>query len=162
LQINAPGSTDDKTRVTATNGSEAPVALPPDETFAPDGIAGNGKGRDAAPAAVHSPAYMGDVSAPAAESRSVWRRMRSNALFRTRGLWLGLVALSLGLYAQMLTTANRDILNSIHWYTLAIVVLILGWLGTYKNRSLLVVPVRKPKPLSPPAPDDATENQPDR
>jgi DNA-binding beta-propeller fold protein YncE len=105
---------------------------------------------------------MGDVSAPAAKSRSVWRRIRSNALFRTRGLWLGLVALSLGLYAQMLTTANRDILNSIHWYTLAIVVLILGWLGTYKNRSLLVVPVRKPKPPSPPEPDVAIVNEPVR
>ena len=66
-------------------------------------------------------------------------------IWRTRGLWLGLVAVGIAMYAQKLTTVDRNILQSIHWYILAIAVLLLGWLGTYKNRSFLVVPVPREK-----------------
>jgi DNA-binding beta-propeller fold protein YncE/4-amino-4-deoxy-L-arabinose transferase-like glycosyltransferase len=81
--------------------------------------------------------------APGKRRRRILERIKSNAIYRTRGLWLGLVAVGVALYAQMLTTANRDIVNSIHWYTLAIVIMIVGWMGTYKNRSMLVVPLRR-------------------
>ena len=49
------------------------------------------------------------------------------------------------MYAQKLTTVDRDILSSIHWYVFAIFVLLLGWLNTYTDRSFLVQPVERIK-----------------
>ena len=104
-------------------------------------------------------ALTADNSVPPVATPTRRRRIldwvRSSAIYRTRGLWLGLAAVGIALYAQMLTTANSDILNSIHWYTLAIVVMIVGWLGTYRNRSLLVVPIRRPKRASTEAASEA-------
>src|SRR5438046_1225390 len=67
------------------------------------------------------------------------------ALWRARGLWLGLVAIGCGLYGQnflaehkvqLIPLATR-ITFATRWYTLAIILAILAWLGTYRNRSSL-------------------------
>ena len=67
------------------------------------------------------------------------------------------------MYAQKLTTVDRDILSSIHWYVFAIFVLLLGWLNTYVDRSFLVQPVErlkrivKPHKSTDPPPEPATD-----
>jgi DNA-binding beta-propeller fold protein YncE len=62
-------------------------------------------------------------------------------LVRGRGLWLGGIAIAMALFAQRLVTGDRAILLSIHWYAAAIFLMIIGWLGTYQNRTFLTLPV---------------------
>ncbi len=64
-------------------------------------------------------------------------------LWRTRGFWLGGVGVGLALFGQEVLTVDHNVTNSIRWYALGIVMVLLAWLGTYKNKSLLVVPVRR-------------------
>ena len=83
-----------------------------------------------------------EKQAPATRSKV---RGLLGVMWRTRGLWFGLIAIGIAMYAQKLTTVDRQIIPSIHWYALAIAVLLVGWLGTYVNRSFLVVPLRQEK-----------------
>jgi sugar lactone lactonase YvrE len=62
-------------------------------------------------------------------------------LWRSRGFWLGAVGLGLALYGQKLVTVDRQIVESIRWYGMGIIVMLIAWLGTYKNKVGMVVPV---------------------
>ena len=64
-------------------------------------------------------------------------------LWRSRGLWLGAMGLGFALYGQKLVTVDRQIVPSIRWYALGIFVMFIAWLGTYKNKSGLVVPLKR-------------------
>lgn len=70
-------------------------------------------------------------------------RLTSNWLWRARGFWLGGTGLGLALFGQKVLTVDHDVVGSIRWYALGIVVVLLAWMGTYKNKSLLVEPVRR-------------------
>ncbi|MBF6611629.1 MAG: glycosyltransferase family 39 protein [Chloroflexi bacterium] len=63
--------------------------------------------------------------------------------YRLKGLWLGLIALGLALYAQKLVSVDKAIVLSIRWYALAIIVALVAWAGTYKNKSLLFRPAHR-------------------
>ncbi|MEO8287333.1 MAG: PA14 domain-containing protein [Chloroflexota bacterium] len=64
----------------------------------------------------------------------------TRALWRSRAVVLGLAALGCALYGQKLVWVDHEVMLSIRWYAVAVVVMLLGWLGTYKNKSMLVVP----------------------
>src|SRR5690348_8184754 len=85
--------------------------------------------------------------APAATGRR--GAVSRSALWRSRALLLGGVALGMAIYAQQLVNLEHAIIPAIRWYAGAILVMILAWLGTYKNKSFLVVPLR---PLPAPGP----------
>jgi sugar lactone lactonase YvrE/4-amino-4-deoxy-L-arabinose transferase-like glycosyltransferase len=108
---------------------------------------------DNPPADLHEDSPAGD--APPGK-RTIWDRIDANLIWRTRALWLGLGGVGLAMYAQKLTTVDRDILSSIHWYALAIFVILLGWLDTYTDRSFLTRPVTRLKRLLTPPPSDPT------
>ncbi len=63
--------------------------------------------------------------------------------YRLKGLWLGLIALGLALYAQKLVSVDKAIVLSIRWYALAIIIALVAWAGTYKNKSLLFLPAHR-------------------
>lgn len=80
-------------------------------------------------------------------------RMVVGTIWRARGLWLGLIAVGCGLYGQKLLVdyglygggvqeenIARTLLFSIRWYTVGIILMILAWLGTYKNKNSLLPP----------------------
>lgn len=62
-------------------------------------------------------------------------------LWRGRGLWVGGIAIATALFAQRLIVEGRQILPSIHWYAAAIFLMIIGWLGTYRNQTFLTQPI---------------------
>ena len=70
------------------------------------------------------------------------RQPARGAVWRSRGLILGLLAVGLALYGQQLVWVDHAVIPSIHWYTLAIAVMLLAWVGTYKNKSFLRLPGR--------------------
>jgi hypothetical protein len=45
------------------------------------------------------------------------------------------MALGLAIHGQRLVTYQRDVSGGARWYALGIVLLLAGWLGTYRNRS---------------------------
>src|SRR5205823_5597397 len=61
-------------------------------------------------------------------------------LWRGRGFWVGAIAVASAMFAERLVVA-RDIVTSIHWYAPTIALMLLGWLGTYSNKSMICVPV---------------------
>ncbi|MDQ2809017.1 MAG: PA14 domain-containing protein [Chloroflexota bacterium] len=61
------------------------------------------------------------------------------ALVRARALLLGALGVGLALYGQK-RVVDGQILSAIHWYTLGLAVLLVAWLGTYRNKSLLRLP----------------------
>ena len=65
---------------------------------------------------------------------------RSSApwLWRTRGFWLGGIGLALAMYAQKVLIVDKEVVLSIRWYALSIFVVLVAWLGTYRNKSVLV------------------------
>lgn len=150
FQATSPDATEEKAPVLSSSGPNGHVEITPQETYAGDGVGSVNDGVVEVLPAVGEDVALPDKlvtpdTPPRKKRRGILNRLRSNALYRTRGLWLGLAAVGVALYAQKLTTADKQILPSIHWYILAIVILIVGWMGTYKNRSFLVVPVRQVK-----------------
>jgi 4-amino-4-deoxy-L-arabinose transferase-like glycosyltransferase/sugar lactone lactonase YvrE len=80
-------------------------------------------------------------AAPAATPRPGLLAAFTNSWFwRGRGLWFGGIAVALALYGQKLVTEERDIVPAIRWYAAAIILMILAWLGTYRNKSFLTLP----------------------
>src|SRR5436309_1727563 len=68
------------------------------------------------------------------EKSSISLLRRSLArVWRTRGIWLGLIGLGCALYGQKLVTEGKDqaVVSSIHWYTAGIILVIIAWAGTY-------------------------------
>src|SRR5947209_6659281 len=68
-----------------------------------------------------------------------------STIWRIKGLWLGLIALGCVLYGQQLLVENHDaidevIVPSIRWYALGIVLGIVAWWGTYKNKRCVLLP----------------------
>ena len=60
-----------------------------------------------------------------------WRAAVSrSALWRSRALLLGGVALCMAIYAQRLVNLEHAIIPAIQWYAGAILLMILAWLGT--------------------------------
>jgi PA14 domain/Dolichyl-phosphate-mannose-protein mannosyltransferase len=74
-------------------------------------------------------------------SASLLRRSLAR-VWRARGIWLGLIGLACALYGQKLVTDGKEqaVVSSIHWYTAGIILVIIAWAGTYKNKSLLRLP----------------------
>lgn len=68
------------------------------------------------------------------------------ALLDVDALWFGLLAVALGLLGQSILTPGGfpsiypDIPAATRWYVLAVVILLIGWSGTYTNRRLLWLP----------------------
>lgn len=65
----------------------------------------------------------------------------ANPVWRTRGFWIGGAAVGVAMYAQKTLTVDGQVILSIRWYALAIFIMLIGLLGTYKNKSLLAEPV---------------------
>ena len=64
-------------------------------------------------------------------------------LWRTKALWLGLLAFGLGVTGQQLIVNKEPIIFGTRWYAASIVLVLLAWAGTYKNKStLLALPAR--------------------
>ncbi|HKP53410.1 MAG TPA: PA14 domain-containing protein [Chloroflexia bacterium] len=63
-------------------------------------------------------------------------------IWRTRGLWLGGTGIGIAMFAQKVLTVDgpSHVVESIRWYALAIFVMLVAWLGTYKNKSLIAEP----------------------
>jgi sugar lactone lactonase YvrE len=89
------------------------------------------------------------VAAPAAEVkpekkpglfRRAIGRIGESWIWRARGFWLGFIAICLAIYGQKLVTVDRDILGSIRWYGAGIILMLIAWTATYKNKTGLVVP----------------------
>ena len=64
-------------------------------------------------------------------------------LWRSRGFWLGAPAVAYAMFGQRLIATQQAILVSIRWYALAIFLMIVSWLGTYKNKTFLSAPVER-------------------
>jgi 4-amino-4-deoxy-L-arabinose transferase-like glycosyltransferase len=91
----------------------------------------------------------------------------AQAIWRTRGLWLGSVGIGLAMNAQRILTVDKDVLSSIRWYAIGIAVTLVAWLGTYRNKSSLARVERKPRvqkevivvqPVVQPVVDSVVEN----
>jgi len=54
-------------------------------------------------------------------------------------LLLGALGVGLALYGQS-RVVDGQILSAVHWYALGLAVLLVAWLGTYRNKSLLRLP----------------------
>ncbi len=61
-------------------------------------------------------------------------------IWRAKGLWLGLIGLACTLYGQKLVVEQHAIVLAIRWYAVGIILALVAWLGTYKNKSLLRSP----------------------
>ncbi|HUS15736.1 MAG TPA: PA14 domain-containing protein [Chloroflexia bacterium] len=107
--------------------AHAPLLVPAAERADPDDLA---LLPDAVPAAQ-----------PAAAPRGWRAAVQSSALLRSRAVLGGGLALALGLYAQRLV-GERAIQLSIRWYAAAIILMVLAWLGTYRNKSMVLLPFR--------------------
>src|SRR5438105_4944677 len=86
------------------------------------------------------PAVAADLAPPSAQPRSVPARLLIG-VWRARGVWLGLIALGCALYGQRLVVTEQAVVPAIRWYAVGIILLILAWFGTYRNKSLLHRPV---------------------
>ncbi len=64
------------------------------------------------------------------------------AIWRARPIMLGLIGLACALYGQKLVTDGKEqaVVLSIRWYTVGIILVLIAWAGTYKNKSLLRLP----------------------
>ncbi|HYO49537.1 MAG TPA: hypothetical protein VEW94_06765, partial [Chloroflexia bacterium] len=102
-----------------------------------DGVADTASNGSASPQQVEAA-----VEASPGKKPGLRERIGQSWVWRTRGLWLGLLAVALAMYAQKLTTVDRAVIPSIRWYALAIIVMLIAWAGTYKNKSCLVVPAK--------------------
>jgi hypothetical protein len=85
---------------------------------------------------------------PAAERRE-WRAGAWAALWRSRALWLGGIALGLGCYAQFLIVTQQVVDGATRWYAAAVLLLICAWAGTYKNKTCLLAPEPTSGPAAP-------------
>ncbi|HYO50422.1 MAG TPA: glycosyltransferase family 39 protein [Chloroflexia bacterium] len=120
---------------TSENAQVEEHATPQTGVVAGDGVADTASNGSAPPQKVEA-----EVEASPAKKPGLRERIGQSWVWRTRGLWLGLLALALAMYAQKLTTVDRMVIPSIRWYALAIIVMLIAWAGTYKNKSCLVVP----------------------
>ncbi|HET9495693.1 MAG TPA: glycosyltransferase family 39 protein, partial [Chloroflexia bacterium] len=128
FQAGTPGTTED------TAGEIAPT---------PSGSNGH-EPEEAAPAPVAPCAPTGTAAGDGATptpQRSLWSRLRDNFVVRTRGFWLGAIGVALAINAQRILTVERDVVTSIRWYFIAILVVIVAWAGTYRNKSTLAEPL---------------------
>ncbi len=75
-------------------------------------------------------------------------RIAANPIWRTRGLWLGGTGVGLAMFAQKTLTVDGQVVPSIRWYALAIFVMLVAWLGTYKNKSLIMEPAPQVRRVS--------------
>ncbi|MEA2573706.1 MAG: hypothetical protein QOH93_1004, partial [Chloroflexia bacterium] len=66
-----------------------------------------------------------------------------NWLWRTKGLWLGGLGLIAALNGQKVLIVDHELVASMRWYALAIFLVLVAWLGTYRNKSVLVEVVRE-------------------
>ncbi len=83
---------------------------------------------------------------PAGETETTRKRgplaaFTGSWFWRGRALWFGGIAVALALYGQRLVTVDHEIVLAIRWYAAAIVLMILSWLGTYRDKSFLTVPL---------------------
>jgi 4-amino-4-deoxy-L-arabinose transferase-like glycosyltransferase len=74
---------------------------------------------------------------------------RLRALFDVDALWFGLLAVAFGLLGQSILTPGGwpslfpDTRAATRWYALAIIILVIGWSGTYTNRRFLWLPAAR-------------------
>ncbi|HVF99892.1 MAG TPA: hypothetical protein VND68_08650, partial [Chloroflexia bacterium] len=141
------------TSVTAerTNGhAEAPPA-PPVAPRADGHTSGDGTPAVVslpAPAvdAVQSPVAV-DGGAPGVKPEPVARASRGQTpepwLWRTKGFWLGGIGLAFAMNAQKVLIVDHEVVGSIRWYALAIFLVLVAWLGTYRNKSVLAEVMRE-------------------
>ncbi|HET6262979.1 MAG TPA: PA14 domain-containing protein, partial [Chloroflexia bacterium] len=64
-------------------------------------------------------------------------------LWRTKGFWLGGIGVAFAMNAQKVLIVDREVVGSIRWYVLAIFLVLVVWLGTYRNKSVLAEVVRE-------------------
>jgi hypothetical protein len=144
----------------ATDGHEA-VEL----TATPEASTSDGSGEPTRLEAAVDPAVVPALPAQASatEPKSQGKRtnrpkmrarIAANSIWRTRGLWLGGTGVALAMFAQKTLLVDLQVITSIRWYALAIFVMLVAWLGTYKSKSLLAEPSR---PLTTSAPVEATD-----
>lgn len=89
-----------------------------------------------------------------------WSAYTANAwLWRTRGFWLGGAGMALAFWGQKTLTVDHDVVSSIRWYALGIIVVLVAWLGTYKNKTLLIEPVDRTRSVPATQPAVATARQ---
>lgn len=85
-----------------------------------------------------TPASPADVEAAPLTG---WRaHVAASWLWRTRGFWLGGAGMALSFWGQKVLIVDHDVVSSIRWYALGIITVLVAWLGTYKNKTLLVEP----------------------
>jgi len=170
FQVHTPG---EPAELTPAEQSENGLL---DDHAAPSegGASINGNERTSSPAAVSEHLEPYDlIGPPAANERSIAvvgaeaTSVQDRALvplrwlWQTRGLWLGIVGIGLALNGQRILTTDKDVVSSIRWYALGIIVTIVGWLGTYKNKIWLVGIPRKPDPKAAAAADTAATRVPE-
>lgn len=64
-------------------------------------------------------------------------------IWETKGMWLGGLGLAVAMNAQKVLIVDREVVASIRWYVLAVFLVLVAWLGTYRNKSVLVEVVRE-------------------
>ncbi len=93
----------------------------------------------AAPIAEAEPPAADPVPDRPPPSGGRWAILTRPPLVHARAFVLGALGVGLALYAQR-RVGDGQILSAIHWYALALAVLLIAWLGTYRNKSLLRLP----------------------
>src|SRR5438874_2404935 len=90
------------------------------------------------------PSKTGRAGAPPAVKS--WRGGgRDSAFGRGRAVLFGGLALALALHAQKLIVDERVAhAPAVRWYAAAVVLMIIAWVGTYRNKSFLLLPLRPP------------------
>lgn len=127
-QIEVAPATEERAR---SNGNEAPPMFVPYETPSDGSLPADG-------------ASGGESVGTEEEAKP---RGIVALIWGSKGLWLGLIALGMALYGQKVLVEQQAVITSIRWYAAAIVLLLVGWLGTYRNKSFLLTP-DSPPPVS--------------
>src|SRR3954468_14209544 len=59
------------------------------------------------------------------------------SFWRARKIWLAFVSVACAAYGQWTLVEKHDVVSSIRWYALGIILLIVAWAGSYRNKTFL-------------------------